>query len=256
MLGIRYKNRRMEGLNVRGMRRKLKTKIIVLAILKCFLMLYFVYLHPDSRIGYWRMLIGGLQADSKFIFFVMLQVLPDFLLYHYVSRYIWLFKENYVFMFVRQRNIKYWVRNLSFMSLFDILFYEILACFIFFLAEIGIHGEAALQPGRFAVLFLYQVVKLADLTLFCNILLFRFHELTAMYANLVLQVLPLFVTGILYDMEGEWKMAVKYIPLNWCNFNYVLEAGLNPAVMLCLSIVAGVLLYWCMQKLIQNYEML
>ena len=54
---------------MRGMRRKLKTKIIVLAILKCFLMLYFVYLHPDSRIGYWRMLIGGLQvADSKFIF--------------------------------------------------------------------------------------------------------------------------------------------------------------------------------------------
>lgn len=231
-------------------------KIVAFAILKSFLMLYILHLHPHNSIGFWRLLLGGLQVgESKFIFFVVIQILPDFLFYHSVgSRYIRQLKANYVYIFVRERNMKCFVRKSALVSLFDILLYEAMEVILLFLVGMGLRENMVIQPDRFAVLLLYQFVKLSFLVIFCNMLILKFHELVAVYANLVLLALPLFLVGVLYDMGGAWEAAVKYIPFNWCNYNYILETQLNPALMLCLSAAVGVLLYWYMEKLFHTYE--
>ena len=46
----------------------------------------------------------------------------------------------------------------------------------------------------------------------------------AVYADLVIQALPPFAVGVLYDTEGAWRLAVKYVPFNWCSYSYVQRA--------------------------------
>ena len=134
----------------------------------------------------------------------------------------------------------YWgvkVRSLS-----EILFYQAAAALLLFVAGIRLQRGVFIEPGRFAFLFLCQFVKISVFMVFCNILFFRINELTAVYADLVIQALPPFAVGVLYDT------------FNWCSYSYVQQAGLDPAVMLCLLMAAGMLSYWYLEKLFCNYE--
>lgn len=55
-------------------------------------------------------------------------------------------------------------------------------------------------------------------------------------------------------MDRAWEMAMKYIPFNWCNYNYLLELKINPFVMIFLSFVLGVGMYLYSEKLFSDYE--
>lgn len=226
-----------------------------IAALKSIFLLYYLRMHTDSALGYWEMLLGGLQAaEGRVILFVVIQTLPDFLFYYFVGGYIGELKDNYVYIFVRERNMKYWIRRFAVRSLSEVLFYQAAAALLLFVAGICLQRGVFIELGRFAFLFLCQFVKISVFMLFCNILFFRINELAAVYADLVIQALPPFAVGVLYDMEGAWRLAVKYVPFNWCSYSYVQQAGLDPAVMLCLLMAAGMLSYWYLEKLFSNYE--
>ena len=235
--------------------RKRLMVIGAIAALKSIFLLYYLRMHTDSGLGYWEMLFGGLQAaEGRVILFVVIQTLPDFLFYYFVGGYIGELKDNYVYIFVRERNMRYWIRRSTVRSLGEILFYQAAAALLLFVAGICLQDGVFIGPGRFVFLFLCQFVKISVFMVFCNILFFRINELTAVYADLVIQALPPFAVGVLYDTEGAWRLAVKYVPFNWCSYSYVLQAGLDPAVMLCLLTAAGMLSYWYLEKLFCNYE--
>lgn len=90
--------------------------------------------------------------------------------------------------------------------------------------------------------------------IFCDIFLIKFNEMLSIYSNLLIQALPVFLTGILYDMNGSWEMAVKYIPVNWCNYNYILKAEINPVVIICLLCILIEFMYLYLKKVFKDYE--
>lgn len=245
-------------------------KIIGFAFLKSLLLLFYWNLspfsttenevltqnNPYSALSFWELLLGGLQAEqSRYILFVVIQFFPDFLFYHYIcSKYIKDLKENYCFIFVRERNRKRWLKKFSFLSFSNILLYEAITILLLFLAGSWLQENLSIQISKFFIIILCQIVKLTLLTLFCNMLLLRFNEMVSVYGNLLIQSLPLFLVGILYDTNGPWREAIKYLPVYWCHYNYLSQAKMPLPAMLFFTIILGGILYLYSEKLFQNYE--
>lgn len=240
---------------------KVKKSIVIgqtvsFAVLRSLLLVYYLHLHQRREIGFWRMLLGGIEAiDGKYILYVVIYIFPDFLFYYYVSsKYIRQLKESYVYIFVRERNMKRWLREFTARSLLGILLYEIVTVVILLLAGLVMQETLAIQVGEFITIILCWLVKQAVIFVFCNMLLFRFHEAVSVYANLLVQAFPFFCVGVLYDIGADWEMAVECIPFNWCNYNYLVQLKINPFVMVCLSVVLGVVMHLFSEKLFHDYE--
>ena len=215
---------------------KVKKSIVIgqtvsFAVLRSLLLVYYLHLHQGREIGFWRMLLGGIEAiDGKYILYVV------------------------IYIFVRERNMKRWLREFTARSLLGILLYEIVTVVILLLAGLAMQETLAIQVGEFITIILCWLVKQAVIFVFCNMLLFRFHEAVSVYANLLVQAFPFFCVGVLYDIGADWEMAVECIPFNWCNYNYLVQLKINPFVMVCLSVVLGVVMHLFSEKLFHDYE--
>lgn len=93
---------------------------------------------------------------------------------------------------------------------------------ILFLIVTGLNEKTIIKFNELVVMLMCQIIKLVIIVIFCNILLVKFNEMAAIYVNLIVLVTPVFLIGVLYDINGAWKAAVKYIPVNWCNYNYMI----------------------------------
>lgn len=231
-------------------------QILALVVLRDLLLIYYFYLNKSSGVNFWRLVSGGIEVKkSKYILYAAMYTLPDFLFYYYIcSKYIAQLKQNYVYIFIREKNIKKWLRKFTFVSFLDILLYELVAAGILFLMATGLNEKTIIKSDELIVMLICQIIKLVIIVIFCDILLVRFNEMAAIYVNLMVLVMPVFLTGVLYDINGAWKAAIKYIPVNWCNYNYMMEAGINPSVMLWLSFVLVVVMYLYLEKLFKDYE--
>jgi len=231
-------------------------QIFGIAVLNAALLFYYLYLNQNQGDDFFRMLLGGIGlAESSSVLNVVIYVFPDFIFCHCICcRYIRQLKENYVYIFVREKNMKRWLKKFSVISFLDILIYKVITVIILFLAGMVLQEKLVIQPGGFMVFILCQCVRLAMIVVFCNLLLLKFDETVSIYANLLVQALPLFLAGVLYDMDGAWEAAVTYIPVNWCNCNYLAEIKADPVMMLCLSAVFGWMIYLYSEKLFQDFE--
>lgn len=150
--------------------------------------------------------------------------------------------------------MKIWLRKFTAITVQMILVYEAGTVLLLFPAGRYLQADMEIPAGEFAILVLCQFVRLAVVVILCNMLLLRFREMAAVYANLLVQAFPLFLVGLLYDANGAWDLAVKYIPFNWCNYNYLTQVQLDPFVMLCMSAALGGILYLYSEKLFYDYE--
>lgn len=223
---------------------------------KCILMLCYLYLNPNSSISYWRLIFGGLEVETSMnILYVAIMVLPDFLFYHYISgKYIWQLKENYVYIFVREKNMVKWWRKFFCLSFQDIIIYEAATILIFLFIGIRLQNYSEIQVFQFIEMVLCQLFRLIIIMTICNILLLKFNELIALFANLMIQVLPLFVVGVLYDIDGAWKEAITYLPFNWYHYNYLMELDINPLLILGWLFILEIMLYLYSEVLFKRYE--
>ena len=220
------------------------------AVVKCLMLIGYWYLSKYEEIGFWKLLFGGVEiTKSKYILNVVMQILPDFLFYHYVcGKYIRELKENYVYIFVREKSLKRWMRKISAICVFNILIYEVVTVVVLFCLGKGFHLNLIIQRGELLSILILQFMKLLIIVFFCNILLFKFNESVAVYANLFMQALPSFLVGVLYDAGGAWEIAVQCIPVNWCNYNYISTLHINPIIMIVLSVILVVVMYLYSEK--------
>lgn len=220
------------------------------------MLLCYLYLNKGSYTNFWMLMLGGIEVrKSMYILYVVIYIFPDFLFYYCIcSRYITQLKENYVYIFVREKNIKNWLQKFVVISLLDIILYEIITTGILFLAGKCLQEKLAIQALGFIIIILCNVIKLVFIVIFCYILLIKFNEIISVYANLMAQALPVFFTGVLYDIDKKWEMAIKYIPFNWCNYNYMMAANIKPVAMLCLLFILTGIMYLYLEKLFSNYE--
>lgn len=231
-------------------------QILGLAILRELFLLCYLYLNKGCDIGFWRLVSGGIEVEkSKYILCVVIYIFPDILLCHYVcNRYITQLKQNYIYIFTRERNMKKWLKKFIIISFFDIVLYEIISTGMFFFTGNRMHEKLVTQVYEFVTIIILHIIKLAFIIIFCDIFLIKFNEMVSIYSNLLIQALPVFLTGILYDMNGSWEMAVKYIPVNWCNYNYILKAEINPVVIICLLCILIEFMYLYLKKVFKDYE--
>lgn len=237
-------------------KRMIIIKIMGFIFVKCILMLCYLYLNPNSSISYWRLILGGVEAETSMnILYVAIMVLPDFLFYHYINgKHIQQLKENYVYIFVREKNMVKWWRKFFCLSLWHITIYEAAVTLIFLFIKLRLQNNSEIRISQFIEMILCQLLRLIIIITICNILLWKFNEMIAMFANLMIQVLPLFVVGVLYDIDGAWKEAIIYLPFNWYHYNYLVELNINPFVILGLLGVLEIMLYLYSEILFKKYE--
>ncbi len=231
-------------------------KIISFVFVKYILILCYLYLNPNSSIGYWRLTLGGLEVETSMnILYVAIMTLPDFLFYHYISsKYIRQLKENYVYIFVREKNMANWWRKFFGLGVKHLIIYEVAAVLILLISGIGLQKNIEISISQFIEIILCQLLRLVIIMTICNILLLKFNEMIAVFTNLVIQVVPFFVVGVLYDIDGAWKKAIIYIPFNWYHYNYLIELNSNFFVILGMLVVFEIMLYLYSEVLFRNHE--
>lgn len=236
------------------MGKKMILRILFFAIVKAAMLIYYGYRNSYTEIMTWELLYGGMKSsESQDIINVVLQVIPDFLLFSLcIGRSLSQLKDNYIYIALRERNVKVWLQKFSIAAFISIWIYEGIAVLVILsvcLQQGWVLPEISLIP-----MVLCQVMTLSVMALMCGILAWQYNESVAIYANLLLQAFPLFLVGVMYDMGGAWQMAIKCIPLNWCRFNYMMELDIQPYFMLLLSVVLAAGLYWYLKRLFKNYE--
>ena len=231
-------------------------QVLGMSALNALLLLYYFYMAGNGSSSFWEMLLGGIGiVESRNILFIVIFILPDFLFYFCArARCIRQLKENYVYIFVRERDMKVWVRKYAAASLLEMLLYKLATVIMLCAIGSALGVRTGIAPDTAVLLILAQFSRSAGIMLFCDLILLGFNELAAVYVNLFLQALPLFAVGVLYDLEGPWEMAVKCLPPNWCNYNYLVGAGIRPWPMLGLSAALGTAIYFCTEKTFKNYE--
>lgn len=236
------------------MGKKMILRILFFAAVKAAMLIYYGYRNSYAEIMTWELLYGGMKSsESQDIINVVLQVIPDFLLFSLcIGRSLSWLKDNYIYIALRERNVKVWLQKFSIAAFISIWIYESSAVLVMLGACLQ-QGWAL--PGMSLVpMVLCQVMTLSVMALMCGILAWQYNESVAIYANLLLQAFPLFLVGVMHDMGGAWQMAIKYIPLNWCRFNYMMELGIQPYFMLLLSVVLAAGLYRYLKRIFKNYE--
>lgn len=234
--------------------KKMVLRILFFAIVKDAMLIYYWYRNSHIEMRTWELLYGGMViSDGRDIINVVLQIFPDFLLFSLcIGRSMSQLKDNYIYLALRKRNAKVWLRKYSAEAFMDIWLYEMFTVLV--LMGAGIKERWILPEISLILMILCQVMTFSVITLICNILAWQYNETVAIYANLLIQAFPLFLVGVMYDMDGPWRMAIKYIPMNWCRFNYMMELDVHPYVMILLSTVLVVGLYLYLEKLFKNYE--
>lgn len=224
--------------------------------MKCILMLCYLYLNPNSSLSYWRLILGGLEAETSMnILYVAIMVLPDFLFYHYISgKYIRQLKENYVYIFVREKNMVKWWRKFFCLCIRHITIYEAVTILFFLFTGLRLQNNFEIQIFQFMEMVLCQLFRLIIIMTICNILLLKFNELIALFTNLMIQVLPIFVVGVLYDLDGAWKEAITYLPFNWYYYNYLMELDAKLSLILGWLFILEIILYLYTEVLFKKYE--
>lgn len=236
------------------MGKKMIPRILFFAAVKAAMLIYYGYHNCHMEKMTWELLYGGMRSfESQDIINVVLQIFPDFLLYSLcIGRSVSQLKDNYVYIALRERNVKVWLQKSSAAAFVDIWLYEGVTILVLLGASLK---EGWALPGISLIpMVLCRVMALSVFVLICSILVWQCNESVAVYANLLLQAFPLFLVGVTYDMGGPWQMAIKCIPLNWCRFNYITELDIQPYVMLLLSVVLAAGLYWYLERRIKNYE--
>lgn len=236
------------------MGKKMFLRILFFAAVKAAMLIYFGYRNSYAEIMTWELLYGGMKSyESQDIINVVLQVIPDFLLFSLcIGRSLSQLKDNYIYIALRERNVKVWLQKFSIAAFISIWLYEGAAVLI--MLGVCFKQGWALPGISLIPMVLCQVMTLSVMALMCGILAWQYNESVAIYANLLLQAFPLFLVGVMYDMGGAWQMAIKCIPLNWCRFNYMMELDIQPYFMLLLSVVLAAGLYWYLKRLFKNYE--
>ena len=236
------------------MGRKILLRIIFFAIVKAAMLIYYGCRNSYGETITWELLYGGMKSsESQDIINVVLQIFPDFLLYSLcIGRTLSQLKDNYIYIALRERNVKVWLHKFSFATFTGIWLYEGVTVLVLF--GVCLKQGWMLPEINLILMILCQVMTLSVIVLICSILVWKYNESTAIYVNLLFQAFPLFLVGMLYDMNGAWEMAIKYIPLNWCRFSYMMELDLEPYFMLLLSVVLASGLYWYLKRRFQKYE--
>lgn len=236
------------------MGKKIIIRILFFSVVKAAMLTYYGYRNSYTEIMTWELLYGGMKSsESQDIINVVLQVFPDFLLFSIcIGRSLCQLQDNYIYIALRKRNVKAWLNKFSAAAFIGIWIYEGVTVLILFTVCLK---KRWMLPGNALIPMIFcQVMALLVIVLICSILAWKYNETVGIYANLLLQAFPLFLVGVLYDMDGRWQMAIKCIPLNWCRFNYIMELDLCPYLMLLLSVPLVMGLYWYLKRLFMKYE--
>lgn len=236
------------------MRKKILLRIALLALLKAFFLVYFGYHNMYEEELTWELVCGGIGSiESRDIINVVLQIFPDFLFFFLcIGRIMSQLKENYVYFALRERKASVWLHKFSAAVLTEIGLYEALT--VLFVLAVSLKEGWAPPGSRLIPMILCQVMILLVFALIGGILLWRYNEMVAVYINLLLQAFPLFLVGMLKDLNGPWELAVKYIPLNWCRFAYLTELDMQPYGMIFLTGILAAGLYGYLHRVFKKYE--
>lgn len=236
------------------MGKKILLRILFFATVKAVMLIYYGFRNCYMETMTWELLYGGMGiSESQDIINVVLQIFPDFLLFSLcIGRSLSQLKDNYIYIALRERNATVWLLKFCIATFIGIWFYEGITVLI--MLGVCLEQGWALPEISLIPMILCQVMTLSVIALLCGILVWQCNESVAIYANLLLQAFPLFLVGVLYDMNGAWQMAIKCVPLNWCRFNYVMELNIQPYFMLLLSVILASGLYWYLKRLFKKYE--
>ena len=238
-----------------------KKHIIALGVLHFVLSLFYANLIVDgtfvAKEQFFRVLMGGLQVeDSTSFFCILLSILPSFFLCILVgNQFMQELKNNFLYIFLRTKKRSLWLNKNIQKILFSILYYEgiFIACVL--LLKFLFYQDISIRVMAVFEMMVMKVFQLSFIMIFSSILLLFVSDATGILITFICFALPVLITGSLYDNNGPWELAAKWIIFNWGNYNYSFAVNMNSWVYIIMIGILNVVLYMVAKRKINRYEL-